>query len=86
MPIGRIMRSNGVPSQNPQWWWGCNVYAQPQPGGDSGTGAELGGCKARFKAAWVRIRTGLTDEDIATAHDIAEAGSEAFARYDRKRG
>jgi hypothetical protein len=86
LPVGRIMKGTGSPNYVSQWWWGCTVYGQPQLGGDSGTGADLEDCKAQFKTAWVRVRAGLTDEDIATAHDIAEASSEALARYDRKRG
>jgi hypothetical protein len=31
--------------------------------------AELQDCKAKFKIAWVRIRAGLTDWDIAKAQE-----------------
>jgi hypothetical protein len=32
-----------------------------------------------------RIRARLTDDDIAAAHEIAEAGAEALARYETRR-
>jgi len=35
-----LQKSIDVPSQAPQWWWGCNVYGKPSLGGDSGTGLE----------------------------------------------
>jgi hypothetical protein len=63
LSIGRIMKGSGVPSQAPQWWWGCNVYGKPGASGN-GTGVDLDDCKTAFKAAWGRIRAGLTDEDI----------------------
>jgi hypothetical protein len=31
------------------------------------------------------VTVGLTDADIARAHEYAEASAEALARYDRKR-
>ena len=39
LSIGRIMKGSGVPSQAPQWWWGCNVYGKPGASGN-GTGVD----------------------------------------------
>jgi hypothetical protein len=46
----------------------------------------LDDCKAQFRAAWARIRVGLTEANIARAQEYAEASREALARYDRKGG
>jgi hypothetical protein len=70
LPIGRTMKSSGVPSQAEQWRWGFTFYRRPSLGVDSGTGTDLEDCKARFKIAWTRIRAGLTDADIAKAHEM----------------
>ena len=67
MPIGRIMKSSGVPSHADQWWLGCSVCGKPSYGGDSGHGADLEDCKGQVKVAWARIRAALTDADIANA-------------------
>jgi hypothetical protein len=84
LPIGRIMRASGVPAHAPQWSWTCNFLGKP--GGGSGRGTDLDDCKAQFKITWVRIRAELTEADIATAVEYADASAEALARYDRKRG
>jgi hypothetical protein len=86
MPIGRIKRSSGVRSRRSRWWWGCNVYGQPSLDGDSEIGVDLDDGIVKFMIAWARIHAGLTDDDIARAHEYAEASAEALARYDRKRG
>jgi hypothetical protein len=52
---------------------------------DRGTGVDLDDAKAKFKIAWARIRAGLTDDDIAAAHEIAEASAEALAQYETRR-
>jgi hypothetical protein len=75
LAMGRIMKICGSPNHAPHWWWGCNVCGQPQLGGGIGTGVDLDDCKARFEAAWLRIRAGLTDEDIAKAYDVAGASA-----------
>jgi hypothetical protein len=43
---------------------------QPSVGGDNGTGDGLDDCKAKLKAAWTRMRAGLTEADIAKAMDL----------------
>jgi head-tail adaptor len=52
---------------------------------DRGSAVDLDDAKAKFKRAWARIRTRLTDDDIAAAHEIAEASAEALARYETRR-
>jgi hypothetical protein len=68
LPIGRIMLAPGLPPHVPQWRWTCNFY--DKPGGGSGSGDDLDDCKRQFKAAWAALRAGLTDEDIARAHEM----------------
>ena len=68
LPIGRIMKSSGVPAHALQWSWTCNVYGKP--GGAIGNGTDLDDCKAKFKIAWAQTRAGLTDADIAKAHEM----------------
>ena len=63
LPIGRIMK----PPSDSHWWWGCNVYGQPQAGNDRGQGINFKDCQLRFKIAWTRIRAGLTEEAISVA-------------------
>jgi hypothetical protein len=72
LPIGRIRRNPGLPAHIDQWSWGCNVYGQPSLSHDSGQGTDLENCKAKFNIAWLRIRAGLTDWDIAKAQKCGE--------------
>jgi hypothetical protein len=67
MPIGRIMKGSGG-----RWWWGCNVYNRVSLANDSGNGNDLHDCKAKFLAAWTRIRAELTNEDIARAYKMLQ--------------
>ena len=69
LPIGRIRKNPGLPDHVDQWSWGCNVYGQPSVRGDSGQGTDLEDCKARFKAAWARVRARLTGADVARARE-----------------
>src|SRR5664279_218193 len=71
------------PLRDVQWSWNCYVHGKPGASAN-GTGVDLDDCKARFKVAWSRIRAGLTDDDIAKAHEYADASAEALAGYDRK--
>lgn len=84
-PIGRIMRGAGAPHDKPQWSWSCHLHGRPQGSGDRGTGLDLDDAKAKFKAAWARIRASLTEAAIADARKIAEASAKALARYDDRR-
>jgi hypothetical protein len=70
LPIGRIRKNPGLPAHVAQWSWGCNVYGQPSLSGDSGEGTDLEDCKAKFKAAWARVRGRLRDVDIAKARGM----------------
>jgi len=63
LPIGRIMKPPG----DAHWWWGCNVYGQPQAANDRGPVINFKDCQLRFKIAWTRIRAGLTEEAISIA-------------------
>lgn len=77
------MKSSGVPSHIQQCSWNCYFHGKPGTSAN-GTGVDLDDCKLQFKVAWSRIRAGLTDDDIASAHEYADASAEALARYDRK--
>jgi hypothetical protein len=66
LPIGRIMLAPGLPTHVPQWRWTCNFYGKPG-GGGGGSGDDLADCKPGGMAA---LRAGLTDEDIARAHEM----------------
>jgi hypothetical protein len=80
LPIGRIMK----PPTDPHWWWGCNVYGQPQAGNDRGQGINFKDCQLRFKIAWTRIRAGLTEEaiSIATRHAATQAEQQQSSNVD----
>jgi hypothetical protein len=67
LPVGRIMKSTSV-----RWWWGCSLYDRPSLDDDSGNGIDLDDCKAKFLIAWMRIRAGLTKEDIAKAYRMPQ--------------
>jgi len=68
LPIGRILRCSGLPSQAEQWWWGFFTFCnKPSVGTDSGTGTDLEDCKAKFKFVWATVRAELTDANIAEA-------------------
>src|ERR1700742_4401663 len=68
MNIGRMMKQ----ADGPHWWWSCNVYGQPSVANDRGPAINFKDSQLRFKLAWTRIRTGLTDEAIALAHQHAQ--------------
>jgi hypothetical protein len=72
--IGRIRKNPGLPAHLDQWSWGCNVYGQPPHREDSGQGADLEDCKAKFKIAWARKCTGLTDRAIIRLTCMADPG------------
>lgn len=63
LPVGRILRA----PDSPHWWWSCNVYGQPPTPNDRGPAINFKDCQVRFKLAWVRIKTTLTEQDIAIA-------------------
>jgi|SRR5580692_87774 hypothetical protein len=84
MSVGRIMLGNGAPHDRPQWTWSSHVHGRPQGGDDRGNATDLADAKAKFKAAWARIRSGLTEAEIAQARRVAEPSAEAVAKYDRK--
>ena len=64
----------------------CHVHGRPQGSDDRGSAVDLDDAKAKFKAAWARIRASLTEQDITDAHRIAEISAEVLARYNRKQG
>jgi len=67
LTIGRIMLAPGL--HVPQWRWTCNFYGKPG-GGGGGSGADLADCKMRFRAMWASVKAGLTNDDIARAHEM----------------
>jgi hypothetical protein len=73
------MQSSGVPAHLEQWSWSCSVHGKPRASAN-GNGTDLEDCKAKFKAAWVAIRAGLSKDDIASAREYAENSLEARAR------
>ena len=75
LPVGRIMKPPG----DLHWWWGCNVYGQPQEANDRGQGINFKDCQLRFKIAWTRIRAGLSEDaiSIATRHAQTQAGQQS---------
>jgi hypothetical protein len=81
LSIGRIMKAIGASSDKHQWAWNCYVHGRPSCADDSGSADDLEDAKAEFREAWVRIRAGLTEFDIARARHYAEASREALARY-----
>jgi hypothetical protein len=68
--IGRIRRNPGLPAHLDQWSWGCHVYGQPPHREDCGQGTDLEDCKAKFKIAWARKCTELTDRAITKAREL----------------
>jgi hypothetical protein len=73
-----------TPSRNDHGPATCTAGHKAATTGGTGV-VDLDDAKAEFKAAWVRIRAGVTDEEIAAAHRIAQASAEALARYDARR-
>ena len=84
MSVGRIRLGNGAPHDQPQWVWSCHVHGRPQGGDDRGSAIDLADAKVKFKAAWTRIRSSLTEAEIAHARRVAEISAEAVARYASK--
>jgi hypothetical protein len=84
MSVGRIVLGNGAPHDRPPWLWSCHLPGRPQDGDDRDSATDLANAKAKFKAAWARIRSGLTEAEIARARRVAEISAEAVARYARK--
>lgn len=62
LPIARITRTDGQ-----HWNWRCTLPGRPLTGGDYGTGDSFDNCEVAFRTAWTRIRSELTDADIAKA-------------------
>jgi hypothetical protein len=68
LPVGRILKEPG--SQH--WWWGCNVHGHPSMPNDRGPAINFKDCQVRFRLAWARMRSTLTEQDIAVARHHAE--------------
>jgi hypothetical protein len=64
LAIGRILKQSGITMGVPNWFWGINMSGMPQPAHWKGNGAGLADCQRQFKAAWARVRAGLSDEEI----------------------
>jgi hypothetical protein len=78
--IGRIRKNPGLPAHLDQWSWGCNVYGEPPRRDDSGQGADLEDCKAKFKIAWALKCAGVTDLAITKARELQLADELESAR------
>ena len=68
--IGRIMKTTGYPTCDGQWSWVLNVNGLPSLGRGCGHGDDLDDCTTKFMAAWMRIRSRLTEPDIAKARGL----------------
>jgi hypothetical protein len=84
LPVGRIVLGSRAPHDRPPWSWSCHLPGRPQGNDDRGSATDLADAKAKFKAAWARIRSDLTEAEIADARRVAEISAKAVARYDRK--
>jgi hypothetical protein len=84
LPIGRIFLGAGAPHDRPQWSWSCHLPGRPQASDDRGSAVDLDDAKRQSKAAWARIRPGLSEAEIAHARRVAEISAKALARYDRR--
>jgi hypothetical protein len=56
---------------------------RPQASDDRGSAVDLDDCKRQFRAAWSRIRAGLTEAEIDHERRVADVSAEARARYHR---
>jgi hypothetical protein len=83
LSIGRVLKAEGLPPHVQQWSWHCSLPGKP--GGGNDTGDDLKACKQAFKEAWAGIRSGLTDAEIAHAHEVVETSRETLVRYQRRR-
>lgn len=81
LSIGRIMQASGRPPRAMVMELLRHQQARSQCQRQR---HRLEDCKAKFKVAWAAIRAGLSEDDIASAHQYAENSREALARYDRK--
>ncbi|MCA1458113.1 hypothetical protein I6F35_33815 [Bradyrhizobium sp. BRP22] len=68
--IGRIYSTHGVGGHH-IWNWGVILANVPQRPDDRGSAADLEDAKLLFKTAWLRLRSRLSDEDIAEARRIS---------------
>jgi hypothetical protein len=84
LPVGRIVLGSRAPHDRPPWSWSCHLPGRPQGNDDRGSATDLADAKAKFKAAWARIRSDLTEAEIADARRVAEISAKVVARYDRK--
>jgi hypothetical protein len=73
--IGRIRLASERSWQGSLWVWAINVPL-PIPAWGNGDAGSLEEAKTRFRAAWERFRTGLTDHDIQHWHHHQEAAAE----------
>jgi PilZ domain len=78
LTIGRMMKQ----ADSAYWWWSCNVHGQPSTANDRGPAINFKDSQLRFKLAWTKIRSALTEDDIATALSHAEIRPGGFAKRD----
>lgn len=81
LSIGRILKQPGMPKGRPNWSWGVALPNVPQQTWMRGIEVDLEECKRRFKLAWGAVHAKLTDEDIAKAREMQEAGTRHAKRW-----
>lgn len=64
LPIGRILRQPGIPSDRPNWSWGIILPTRPQLSWMRGICSDLEECQRRFKVAWSAVHRELTIADV----------------------
>src|SRR5437868_5196004 len=84
LSIGRIMKAIGASSDKQQWAGNCYIHGRPSSADDSGTGHHLDEAKAKFREAWLCIRAGLTELDIARARHYGGHSPGMIGRDERR--
>jgi hypothetical protein len=80
LTIGRMMKQ----ADSAHWWWSCNVHGQPPTANDRGPAINFKDSQLRFKLAWTKIRSKLTEDDIAAALSQAEIQPGGAAKQEAK--
>ena len=83
LPVGRIVLGSGAPHDRPPWSWSCHLPAARRAT-TTGAALPISPTPRRSSRRPGRIRSGLTEAEIAHARRVAEISAEAVAKYDRK--
>ena len=73
--VGRIRYA--AERTNEIWMWNVTI---PDPGGGHGTSPSLEEAKSAFKKSWLKFKTEIGPERLASALDLAEAARERLKR------